>query len=408
MNTLAPLMNRGEAERVLGAAGVSALVLSDPTNIYHATGFWPQMVTMGQSGAALAVVPAVAHEPVVLITSQFIHYLHDVDEAELEDPVRILLYTAPDGLEGDASPPIFLSEAPGGRPDPMDAVSRGATMRLLARRPAYPTAAAAVRAAAASYGDAIAVDTLSAAAAVGIKGTCRPAEPLLRWIRMIKSPAEIALIRHAAVSNAVAAREAILSMRPGNTYEEMRLAFFALTAERGGLPLFLSTDSMAMRRRDGVLREGRSFQIDAVSSYARYYGDFGRTVFVGEPDPMVVRMVEAAVCANDAIAAALRPGLRYSDIRRIGHEAVKAGGYEVAVACGAHSVGLYHTDEAFKDDSLNFAKDDHVIRKDMVLSVDCPVLHLDAGGNVHLEDLWLITEDGCEALNDRDEPFFRI
>ncbi len=406
MNTLVPLMNRIEAERVLGAAGVSALVLADPVNVYHATGFWPQMVTMGQSGAALAVVPASAEEPVVLITSQFIHYLHDVDDVSREDPVRILLYTAPDGLEGAAAP-IFLNEAPGGKPDPFDAISRAGTNRVLERRPAYPTAAAAVRAAAGPYAGHICVDTLNAAVALGLDGPCRPAEPLLRWIRMIKSPAEIALMRHAASNNAASAREAIHSMRVGNAYEDLRLAFFEATGRRGGIPLFMSTDSMAMRR-DGVLHEGRSFQIDAVSSYAGYHGDFGRTVFVGEPDPIVVRMVEAAVCANEAIAAVLRPGLSYSDVRRIGHEAVAEAGYDVAVACGTHSVGLYHTDEAFKDGSPNFVKDDHVLRKNMVVSVDCPVLHLDAKGNVHLEDLWLITEEGCEALNERDEVFIQI
>ncbi|AXB79576.1 Xaa-Pro peptidase family protein [Novosphingobium sp. P6W] len=407
MNTLAPLMNRSEAEQVLSACGVSALILSDPVNIYHATGFWPQMVTMGQSGTVFAVVPAAIGEPVVLITSQFIHYLHDVDDVPREDPVRILLYTAPDGLEG-AAPPIFLNEAFGGRPDPMDAVSRTSTLRVLSRRPAYPTAASALKAAAAPFAGSIAVDTLNAAAALDLDGQLRPAEPLLRQIRMIKSSAEIALMRRAASSNADAAKEAILSMRAGKSYEDLRLAFFEATGRRGGIPLFMSTDSMAMRRRDGILHEGRSFQIDAVSSYAGYYGDFGRTVFVGEPDPMIIRMVEAATCANDAISRALRPGLRYSDVRHIGHEAVKQAGYDVAIACGTHSVGLYHTDEAFQAGSLNFAKDDHVIRKDMVVSVDCPVLHLDAGGNVHLEDLWLITEDGCEPLNERGEAFFQI
>ncbi|PNU06687.1 M24 family metallopeptidase [Novosphingobium guangzhouense] len=408
MPLLAPLINRNVTERVLNAHGVSALVLSDPTNIYHATGFWPQMVLMGQSGAAFAVVPASADKPVVLITSQFIHYLHDVEDPAAGGPLDILLYTAPDGLEGDAAPPIFLDEPPGGRPDPLDNFSRTATLGVLARSPAFPNAASALRAAVAPYGTSWALDTLNAAAALGLSGTSRPAEPLLRRIRMIKSPREIALMRHAAKNNVEAARAAIFSMAAGSTYEDLRLAFFTETGRRGGVPLFISTDSMAMRRRDGVIRDGRSFQIDAVSHYAGYHGDFGRTVFVGNPDPIVLRMVEAAVCANDAIAKELRPGLLYSDVRRIGHEAVARNGYDVAVSCATHSVGLFHTDEAFRGGSLNFDKDDHRIEAGMVVSVDCPVLHLDATGNVHLEDLWLITEDGCEALNDRSEPFLQI
>lgn len=408
MPALAPLINRAVAESVMSEHGISALVLADPTNIYHATGFLPQMVLMGQSGAAFAVVPASAEEPVILITSQFIHYLHDVEDPAEGGPLDIFLYTAPDGLEGDAAAPVFLDEPPGGRPDLLDRLSRTATLGVLSRRPAFRNAATALSAAVAPHGANLAVDTLNAAAGVGLTGACTPAEPLLRRIRMIKSAAEIALMRHAAASNAEAARAAILSMQAGSTYEELRLAFFAETGRRGGVPLFLSTDSMAMRRRDGIIRDGRSFQIDAVSHYAGYHGDFGRTVFVGAPDPIVMRMIEAAVCANDAIARELRPGLLYSDVRRIGQGAVARAGYDVSVACATHSVGLFHTDEAFKGNALNFDKDDHRIEVDMVISVDCPVLHLDATGNVHLEDLWLITEDGCEPLNDRREPFLHI
>jgi Xaa-Pro aminopeptidase len=80
----------------------------------------------------------------------------------------------------------------------------------------------------------------------------------------------------------------------------------------------------------------------------------------------------------------------------------------VRIVCSPHSVGLFHTDEAFRDDVPNFAKADHLIEADMVLSVDCPALLTDAGGNVHLEDQWLITADGCEPLNDRDAPFIQI
>lgn len=44
----------------------------------------------------------------------------------------------------------------------------------------------------------------------------------------------------------------------------------------------------------------------------------------------------------------------------------------------------------------------------MILSIDCPMLQTDMGGTVHMEDLWLVTADGCEPLNDRAAPFIRI
>ena len=408
MKKLQPLINRTEAERVLGARDVAAMVLTEPVSIYQATGYMPLTVAMGQAGAAFAIVPAQASDPVILIASQFLHYLHDLEAPDAGGPIDVLLYTAPAGLEGEAAPPIFLPQVAGGRADPLDHLTRDTTLEVLARRPAFTDAASALREAVSGISGRLAAESTLVAAIVGEARGCIPAQPLLRWIRMIKSPLEIALMRLAAQSNAEAARTAIQSMTPANTLEDMRNAFFAETGRRGGIPMFLSNDSTTMRYRDGRIYEGRSFQIDAVSTYAGYHGDFGRTVFVGEPDPVIMRMVDAARTANDAIGAALRPGLRYSDVRRIGQEAVAKAGDDIAVACGAHSVGLFHTDEAYEGDSLHFRKADHLIAKDMVLSIDCPVLHLDAAGNVHLEDLWLITENGCEPLNLRGDPFIRI
>lgn len=403
-----PLINRDAAHALLMREGIDALVLCDPTNIYQASGFWPQTVAMGQDGAAFAIVPADVGKPVTLITSQFIHYLHDVGVPLEGGPLEIQLYTAPTGLEGSPAEPMFLSQPPGGRPDELDAFSQEATRDVLRRKPPFPDAATALKAALAPFAGSIATDSPIIEIIAGDRFAYRHASPLLRAIRMVKSRAEIALMRHAARNNAEAAVAAIQSMRAGDTYEDLRRAFFAETGRRGGVPLFLSTDSMTMRKRDGYLHEGRGFQIDAVSHYAGYHGDFGRTVIVGEPDPIILSMVEAARVANDAIGEALRPGLRYSDIRRIGQDAVAAAGFEFAIPCQAHSVGLFHTDEAFQDGSLYFRKADHTVVKDMVLSVDCPVLHLDAGGNVHLEDLWLITEDGCECLNERAPSFLQI
>jgi Xaa-Pro aminopeptidase len=403
-------MNRDRAEAVMDRLGVSALLLAEPMNVYHATGFWPQTVAMGQAGISFAIVPRDPASPVWLVTSQFVHYIYDLDHVPADYPLQILLYTAPDGVEGNAAPPFFFGEAKGGTPDPFDRYPRSSSASLLAARPALADSKRALLAAleSARADGLLATDSAIPQQFFGDRFAYRPADPLLRWTRMVKTPAEIVLMRHAARNNAEAARVAISAMEVGGTYEALRRGFFAETGRRGGIPLFMSTDSAPVRQRDGVIRAGRSFAIDAVSHYAGYHGDYGRTVFVGPPGAPVLHALDAAVTANDAIASALRPGLRYSDVMRIGRDAVAKVGYAVSVACSAHSVGLLHTDEAFKDDALNFSKADHLIEQDMVLSVDCPTLQVDASGNVHLEDLWLITKDGCEPLNDRDEPFIQI
>lgn len=403
---LKPLMNRDRASAVCAAKGVAALVLSEPLNIYHATGFWPQTLAMGHLGSSLAVVPADAAAPVALVTPQFIHYFMDVGAPGL---VQLWLHTTP-GEDGEAGPPIYFAPSGDGEVDLFERAARGATDTQLAERPPLASAAQALRGALGDVpvGATLATDGFIPQALLGDAFAFVAAEPLLRRVRMVKSPAEIALMRHAARNNAEAARLAVATVGVGDSYEDLRRAFFAEVGRRGGIPSFMSIDAAAYANRDGTIREGRCFSIDAVSGFARYHGDYGRTVIVGEPHPALRRAAEGAIAANEAVAARLGPGLRYSQVMAIGREAIAGKGFDMMTPSAPHSVGLFHTDEAFEGDSLTFAKADHLIEAGMVLSVDCPILQTDMGGTVHLEDMWLITADGCKPLNDISEPYIQI
>ena len=411
---MTPLMNRERAETALGALGLAGLVLTEPVNIYHATGFWPVTAEMGHDGSSLAIVSADRSVPPALITSQFLHYFQDVGESH-DSGIDLFLYTSPDTDHPErAGPPAFYREGATMLPDAAERLSRAATERELHRNGAFPSVSAAFSSALAqmrlSHG-AIGIDSAAAGAVLTVAGydlTTRPAEPALRRIRHVKSPHEIELMRKAASANCAAARAAVASVRIGDSYADLRRAYFTETGARGGRPAFLQIDSTAQEHHDGLIRAGRAFMIDAVSTYDRYHGDYGRTVFVGDPDPALVRCVEAAVLASSAVRAALRPGLHYSDIGRIGQQAVAAGGYDVRLIVSPHSVGLLHTDEPFAGDQICFAKADHLIEAGMVLSVDCPVIDTDIGGTAHLEDLWLVTPDGCEPLNDSGDPFLTV
>ncbi len=96
----------------------------------------------------------------------------------------------------------------------------------------------------------------------------------------------------------------------------------------------------------------------------------------------------------------LKPGLCYSEIRAMGVEALKKGGYDLDVAFTPHSVGLMHTDDPGRADRPFFVKEDVVLAENMIISVDCPVRNVGLGGCAHLEDLMLITADGGVQIND--------
>lgn len=400
-----PLMNRQQSQAICARFDVAALVLAEPINIYHATGVWPQTAAMGHAGSSVAIVPADASEHVVLVTAQFLYYFMDLALDAPQSGLSFRLYTVADG-DGGAAPPTYFAQASSGAEDSFERSARNATDAML-EGGVEPNAIQAVRRALVGL-TRVAVDGFVAGALVGEGVATIPAEPLLRWVRMRKSPAEVVALRHAASTNAQVATDAVRSMQIGASYEDLRRAFFAGIGAQGGVPSFISVDSRAYAARDGLIRDGRCFSIDAVSAFDHYHGDFGRTVIVGEPHPALMHAVDAACAANTAVAQRLGPGIRYSDVMAIGRDALAAAGVDAFTPSSPHSVGLFHTDEAFEGDSLTFAKADHLIEPGMVLSVDCPVLLTDIGGTVHMEDMWLITETGCEPLNDTSDPFIRL
>ena len=103
--------------------------------------------------------------------------------------------------------------------------------------------------------------------------------------------------------------------------------------------------------------------------------------------------------AWDEVRNALKPGMRFSEISALGQQTLKKLGVSYSVPFTPHSVGLYHTDHVGKAGARAF-REDWVLEKGMILSVDCPLVDAGVGGSAHLEDLTLITENGCESIND--------
>jgi len=239
-------------------------------------------------------------------------------------------------------------------------------------------------------------------------GEVVPGDNILRWIRLVKSPLEIRLMRRAAIANVGAVNAVGQAVRAGASHAELRQLFEVEAARLGNRALFLNVDRVSSELSDGVISDGQAFFIDGVSHSHHYHGDYARTVFVGEPVPAARRAAQAVAHAWQSIRERLRPGMRYSEIVAFGQEAVRKGGFDVAVGIGPHSVGLMHTDEPGRDAGGFFGKLDLTLRENMILSVDCPVMDTGVGGSAHIEDLMLITAEGAEPLHDIGDPVITV
>jgi Xaa-Pro aminopeptidase len=149
---------------------------------------------------------------------------------------------------------------------------------------------------------------------------------------------------------------------------------------------------------------GKPFLIDAVSHFKEYHGDFSRTVCIGEPPKDVIARAKANRAGRDAVFEAIKPGVKFSELHRIGIDAqVKSGMPKEILIVNPHTLGLEHGDNPTRMDPPYGAPIDHVLEENMVLTVDLPYIEVGWGAG-HNEDLIRVTKTGFEFFNTLSDP----
>jgi Xaa-Pro aminopeptidase len=409
-------INLARAYAVMEQENLQGIVVGDPLNVFHFTGYWPQIAhtKAGQPPTTFAILARDPRLGRALVTSKFIYY-YTVGDSAFRHDVEPYLYYQP-GDDGDAPPVARLTgtaDFADRRMAPLTGVEVRRRRHLSAatdRRPIHHDAGGALVAAMRDLGlwhGRIGYDHPVVAAVCehhDHPGRTIQADNILRKIRLIKSPIEIDLMRRASWANVAAVQAAAKAIHAGMSYQDLRAVYFQEAVARGNLPVFMTIDRVSAPLADAAIQNGDAFFVDGVSHYQHYHGDYARTVFVGEPAPAMRRAAEAVAFGWSAIREALKPGMRYSEITALGQEATRKAGYDFAISFGPHSVGLSHTDEPCREQGGFYMKDDLVLQENMILSVDCPILDTGLGGSAHIEDLMLITADGAQPLHALAEP----
>ncbi len=407
---LGPLAHRERAAMVMAEQGLDAIIAGDPTHVFYLTGRWPLFTRMQQPYPCYALLPAGENSTIFGI----FHSSESWQPGYQGDDLALQLYTGPagDAISGQFDRPPPARQLGGFWPVGEELTPH--EKRILETRETYlPQAAAnpewgivtALRDAG-IRGGRIGVDRMGIATALqalGLEGfEFVPAENALRRIRLVKTAREIAMLREASAANAAAARGMARQFVPGMTMAEVEQAFRMEAARVGNEAVFVIAGNPGHFPDEEVVA-GKPVIIDCVSHRNRYHGDFGRTVIYGEPAKLLQQRVEALGQIWDDVFAALRPGLRYSEIRPIAQAALaKTSVPNQQLVANPHSVGLQHTDEPWKEGIDHVAKDDIVLQAGMTLTVDIPFIEYGWGG-CHLEDMVVITETGADWLNDKEE-----
>ena len=142
------------------------------------------------------------------------------------------------------------------------------------------------------------------------------------------------------------------------------------------------------------LKPGDSIIIDMGCKYQGYCSDMTRTVFYKEVSQEAKEVYELVKAANEAAEAMIKPGVRLCDIDKTARDLITKAGYGKEFN---HRLGHFIGKDVheYGDVSVNF---DLEVQEGMIFSIE-PGVYLPGKFGLRIEDLVLVTKDGCKVLN---------
>ncbi|MCT9096759.1 Xaa-Pro peptidase family protein [Haloarchaeobius sp. HME9146] len=146
---------------------------------------------------------------------------------------------------------------------------------------------------------------------------------------------------------------------------------------------------------DREIQRGDPVVLDFGAFVDHYPGDQTRTVvFAGDPPEGFEEVHRVVLEALEAGVAAVEPGVEAQAVDRATRRVIEDAGYgDEFIHRTGHGVGLEVHEPPYIVEG-----NDQVLEPGMVFSVE-PGIYLDGRFGVRIEDLVVVTDDGCERLN---------
>jgi len=226
------------------------------------------------------------------------------------------------------------------------------------------------------------------------------ANPVVRALRLIKSPAELALMQVANDITIRAMRHAAEAARPGMTPQDFGAAIDAATTALGGSPEFalvLIDEASALphgSRKPQLVKEGSTILFDCGCTVHGYQSDISRTFVFGTPNPDQRKVWNQVHEGQQIAIRAARIGAPAGSV----DDAVRAAYTSWGYGPGYKLPGLSHrTGHGIGMDGHEPA---YLVHGDMtplapgMCFSDEPGIYIPGKFGVRLEDCWYVTESG--------------
>jgi len=227
-------------------------------------------------------------------------------------------------------------------------------------------------------------------------------DDLLRKIRMIKTPDEIAMMRQAAQIAQRAFNKGIQNIAPGMTEHEVIAEFVHAIMKEGaegtGFPFWCvsgqNSNQAIGKSSYKKIEKNEIIQITMGAMYEGYVASFGRPISFGNPkDAKALELLKLGLEANKLTHSLIAPGIEACEIVNRVHGFVRDAGYGEYIVYGpCHGTGMMECEYPFVESTS-----DYKLQAGMTFAVDTFLGGSDFG--MRYEDAAAVTETGEEQLS---------
>ena len=222
--------------------------------------------------------------------------------------------------------------------------------------------------------------------------------------RMIKTPDEIAILRRVGALTEDVMGAILGELRPGMRERDAAKRITDLIMEGGCQGVKVQVGS---GERSGIVNcspSDRAMEADDVvrveilGDLDGYRSNLTRTAVLGEPTDEQKRIWSVLIGARDACKAILGPGICVAELYRTYVAACRKGGIEPTLRFLGHGIGQTIHEEPYITDTR-----DIVLEPNITHTME-PLYMLPGRMGFHVEDMYLITEDGFDEITGAAVP----
>jgi Xaa-Pro aminopeptidase len=231
----------------------------------------------------------------------------------------------------------------------------------------------------------------------------RPVKEIVEHFRMVKTSAELEMIRRSARIADGALALVVPNLKAGRTEAdvalELEFAMRKLGADDKAFAITVASGIRGAMPHGGasskLIQDGELVTIDMGALLAGYHSDITRTYAVGEISSELRKMYNTVFAAQEKALGFIKAGVRCVDADAQARDWIKNAGYgEYFGHSLGHGVGL----NIHEGPAVSWLSEDKRLEAGMVVTVE-PGIYIPNVGGVRIEDLVVVTETGLEFLS---------